>query len=63
MTQVAILWEGDTPGDTRAITYNELYKQVNRLANVLKNSSVKKGGNSARQKKKKNNNLENNNLI
>ncbi len=40
--KVAILWEGET-GDRRAITYNELYQEVNRFANVLKNLGVQKG--------------------
>ncbi|MFV0476077.1 MAG: acetate--CoA ligase [Pikeienuella sp.] len=41
--QVAIIWEGDEPGSSRNITYRELYEQVCRLANVLKNQGVKKG--------------------
>ncbi|MBI4503162.1 MAG: acetate--CoA ligase, partial [Gemmatimonadetes bacterium] len=40
--KVALLWEGE-PGDRRAITYWELYREVNRFANVLKNLGVKKG--------------------
>ena len=40
--KVAILWEGET-GDRRTITYNELYQEVNRFANVLKNLGVQKG--------------------
>lgn len=40
--KVAILWEGE-PGDRRAITYNELYQEVNRFASVLKNLGVQKG--------------------
>ena len=39
--QVALLWEGE-PGDRRAITYWELYREVNRFANVLKGLGVKK---------------------
>ncbi|RKG92728.1 acetate--CoA ligase [Corallococcus terminator] len=38
----AILFEGE-PGDRRSITYGELSKQVNRLANGLKSLGVKKG--------------------
>ncbi|MFN3287974.1 MAG: acetate--CoA ligase, partial [Sphingomonadaceae bacterium] len=38
-----ILWEADTPGQTRAITYGELHEQVCRLANVLKAQGVRKG--------------------
>ncbi|MBZ6382731.1 acetate--CoA ligase [Sphingomonas sanguinis] len=41
--QVAILWEGDTPGTDRRITYRELHEQVCRLANVLKGLGVAKG--------------------
>ncbi|RKH32312.1 acetate--CoA ligase [Corallococcus praedator] len=38
----AILFEGE-PGDRRSVTYGELSKQVNRLANGLKSLGVKKG--------------------
>ncbi|WP_026617168.1 acetate--CoA ligase [Ensifer aridi] len=41
--QVAIIWEGDNPYLDKKITYNELYEQVCRLANVLKRNGVKKG--------------------
>ncbi|GIU67912.1 acetate--CoA ligase [Candidatus Phycosocius spiralis] len=41
--QVAILWEGDDPSQTRKITYQELHADVCRLANVLKKLGVKKG--------------------
>ncbi|KTT73123.1 acetate--CoA ligase [Sphingomonas sanguinis] len=41
--QVAILWEGDTPGTDRRITYRELHEQVCRLANALKDLGVAKG--------------------
>ncbi|MGN6471243.1 MAG: acetate--CoA ligase [Rhizobiaceae bacterium] len=41
--QIAILWEGDNPYDDKKITYNELYEQVCRYANVLKKHGVKKG--------------------
>ncbi|QQQ18985.1 acetate--CoA ligase [Brevundimonas vitis] len=41
--QTAILWEGDEPTDSRAITYGELHGQVCRMANVLKAQGVKKG--------------------
>ena len=41
--QVAIIWEGDNPYDDKKITYNELYDQVCRLANVMKANGVKKG--------------------
>ena len=41
--QVAILWEGDDPGEDRKVTYRELHEAVCRLANVLKARGVKKG--------------------
>ncbi|RFB78215.1 acetate--CoA ligase [Methylovirgula sp. 4M-Z18] len=41
--QTAIIWEGDDPSESRHITYREVYEQVNRLANVLKQHGVKKG--------------------
>ncbi|RXF73366.1 acetate--CoA ligase [Hansschlegelia zhihuaiae] len=41
--QTAILWEGDDPKDSRAITYKELHSQVCRLANALKERGVRKG--------------------
>lgn len=41
--QTALLWEGDDPSDTQAISYRELHRQVCRLANVLKSRGVAKG--------------------
>jgi len=41
--KIAILWEGDEPGKDRKLTYQQLYLEVNRLANVLKKLGVKKG--------------------
>ena len=41
--EVAIIWEGDEPSDSRKITYGELHDQVSRLANALKGQGVKKG--------------------
>lgn len=41
--QTALLWEGDDPSDTKAISYRELHRQVCRLANVLKSRGVAKG--------------------
>ncbi len=41
--QTAILWEGDDPSQSRAITYRELHAEVCRFANVLKARGVKKG--------------------
>lgn len=41
--QTALLWEGDDPADSKAISYRELHRQVCRLANALKARGVKKG--------------------
>ncbi len=41
--QVAIIWEGDDPKDSKNITYSELHEAVCRLANVLKSHNVTKG--------------------
>ena len=41
--QVAILWEGDDPKDTKKITYRGLHDNVCRMANVLRNRNVEKG--------------------
>ncbi|MGF1543782.1 MAG: acetate--CoA ligase [Parvularculaceae bacterium] len=41
--KVAILWEGDDPADTKAITYKELHAEVSLMANFLKARHVSKG--------------------
>src|SRR2546423_8536643 len=41
--QVAIIWEGDEPKDSRKITYRELHDEVCRFANILRNRNVAKG--------------------
>ncbi|HCV76642.1 MAG TPA: acetate--CoA ligase [Pseudomonas sp.] len=41
--QTAILWEGDDPADSQAISYRQLHEHVSRLANVLKERGVRKG--------------------
>ncbi|RVU16859.1 acetate--CoA ligase [Methylobacterium oryzihabitans] len=41
--QVAIIWEGDDPNESRRITYRELHAEVCRMANVLRNRGVGKG--------------------
>ncbi len=41
--QVAILWEGDDPAESRTITYRELHREVCIFANVLKKLGAKKG--------------------
>jgi acetyl-CoA synthetase len=40
---VAIVWEGDDPAQSKSITYREAYEQVCRLANVMKGLGVEKG--------------------
>ncbi len=41
--QVAIIWEGDDPSQSRAITYRALHEQVCRLANAMKVLGVRQG--------------------
>ncbi|MCW2315729.1 acetyl-coenzyme A synthetase [Rhodoblastus acidophilus] len=41
--QVAIIWEGDNPDESRKITYKQLHEEVSRFANVLKAKGVGKG--------------------
>ena len=41
--KTAIIWEGDNPHEQKSITYNELYKNVCKFANVLKKLGAKKG--------------------
>ncbi len=41
--QTAILWEGDDPKDSKAITYKQLHEQVCKLANSMKSLGIKKG--------------------
>jgi len=40
--KAAIIWEGE-PGDRRTLTYWDLYREVNRFANVLKSLGVRRG--------------------
>ena len=40
--KAALIWEGDA-GDTKSLTYQELYYHVCKFANVLKKYGVKKG--------------------
>ena len=40
---VAIIWEGDDPGQSAKITYRQAYEETCRMANVLKSRGVKKG--------------------
>lgn len=41
--QTALLWEGDTPGNSCHISYQALHERVCRLANVLLGRGVSKG--------------------
>ena len=41
--KAAIIWEGDKPGESRTYTYQQLHREVNRFANVLKKKGVVKG--------------------
>ena len=41
--KVAIIWQGDEPGEHKKITYKELHREVCKLANGLKSLGVKKG--------------------
>ena len=40
--KAALIWEGE-PGDTRTLTYWDLYREVNRFGNVLRKLGVGKG--------------------
>ncbi len=40
--KIAYIFEGE-PGDVRKLTYNDMYLEVNKLANALKNMGLKKG--------------------
>ncbi|MDR5683275.1 MAG: acetate--CoA ligase [Armatimonadota bacterium] len=41
-TKAAIVWEGE-PGDSRVLTYQDLHREVQRFANVLKGLGVQAG--------------------
>jgi acetyl-CoA synthetase len=40
--KVAFYWEGE-PGDQRALTYYQLYREVNRLAGTLQRAGIRQG--------------------
>jgi acetyl-CoA synthetase len=40
--KTAIIWEGE-PGEVRTFTYSDLYREVNRTAQMIKNLGVSKG--------------------
>ena len=41
--KIAIIWEGDSPKDSKQISYEELYSEVCKLGNLLRARGVKKG--------------------
>jgi acetyl-CoA synthetase len=41
--KAAIIWQGEPLNESRTLTYQELYYEVNKFANVLKKLGVKKG--------------------
>ncbi len=41
--QAALIWEGDSPDESKTITYHALYQEVCQLANALKKLHIKKG--------------------
>jgi acetyl-CoA synthetase len=41
--KVALIWEKDEAGQHETTTYEELYKLMNQMANVLKSYNIKKG--------------------
>ena len=40
--KTALIWEGE-PGDERILTYEDVYRAVNKLANAIKSLGVKRG--------------------
>ncbi len=41
--KLAIIWEADEPGEVRNFTYNDLLKEVSKVANKMKKLGLKKG--------------------
>lgn len=41
--KVAYIWEANTPGEEKKITYNELKVEVSKFANVLRSYGIQKG--------------------
>lgn len=41
--KAAIIWEGEPEGDYKVLTYQDLYREVSKFANVLKKLGVSKG--------------------
>ncbi|KKK89592.1 hypothetical protein LCGC14_2731540, partial [marine sediment metagenome] len=40
---VALIWEADEPGKAKRYTYNDLLKEVSKVANAMKELGLKKG--------------------
>jgi acetyl-CoA synthetase len=40
--KAALIWEGE-PGESRVLTYRDLYREVNRFASALRRHGIKKG--------------------
>jgi len=40
---VAIVWEGDEPGDTKTFTYSQVLREVSKIANAMLARGVQKG--------------------
>lgn len=41
--KVALIWEKDEPGSEEYVTYEDLYKTMNQIANMFRENGVKKG--------------------
>ena len=41
--KAALIWEGDSPEESRVLTYSDLHREVCKFANVLKRNGVQKG--------------------
>ncbi len=41
--KAAIIWEGNDPSECRTLSYMDMYREVNKAANALKQLGVKKG--------------------
>ncbi len=41
--KIAFYWEGNAPGDTKRITYGQLFEKVNQFSAVLKSKGLTKG--------------------
>jgi len=41
--KIALIWEADEPGNVRKFTYNELLKEVSKVANRMKKLGLEKG--------------------